>query len=390
MLQQQQFSAGELERLFVHHDTGVTLVNKGQFIAKTMQEQPEMAAPMVYEAMLAAGYITTLASVQSGISRFRKSGMLTPSGAAPGAPTNGTKLPAMPVFVNGLRIEKSVSATEKVHGENYVQRYKVIRDRYQSFEALSEQVCLGTFPSLIVSGPPGLGKSFIVKKVVRKLGLRETHEGGAEFAADDAEATNTRQQTVSWISGTIRGPGLYMQLWEQRNGGVIVLDDSDDIFRDETALNLLKSVLDSKDQRIVSYHKLARFLEENDIPQSFEFKGSIIFCTNIDMEAEMGKNNILSPHFHALMDRSLYLHLAMRNQHDYFVRVNQVIEEGLFTELKLEKKEIKEVIAYVKKNMENFYLLSLRLVYYIGVMRKKRPNTWKHDVQITKMRTIKL
>ena len=176
---------------------------------------------------------------------------------------------------------------------------------------MAEQVCLGTFPSLIVSGPPGLGKSHTVKQVIQRLGLRNTNmEGGAEFAASDAEATNSRQQTVSWISGTIRGPGLFIQLWEQREGGVIVLDDSDDIFRDETALNLLKSVLDSKDQRIVSYHKLARFLEDNDIPQSFEFKGSIIFCTNIDMEAEMQKNNILSPHFHAIIDRSLYLHLS--------------------------------------------------------------------------------
>ena len=371
------------------------MLKKGEFIAKAMQENPAVTAQEVFNTMMEAGYMTTLPSVQSGMSRFRKSGMLTPSGPTANGHVNGQNGAAggyaAPIFVNGLKIEKTnASAATKINGENYAQRYKVIKDRYSSFEALAEQVCLGTFPSLIVSGPPGLGKSHTVKKVIQKLGLVETHAGGAEFAADDAKATNTKQNTASWISGTIRGPGLYIQLWEQREGGILILDDSDDIFRDETALNLLKSVLDSKDQRIVSYHKLANFLEKNDIPQSFEFKGSVIFCTNIDMEAEMQKNNILSPHFHALIDRSLYLHLAMRNQHDYFVRVNQVIEEGLFEQLELDKKEIKEVIKFVKDNLENFYLLSLRLVYYIGVMRKKRPKTWRHDVQVTKMRTIKL
>ena len=378
--------------LVISFCTGDASMNKGQFIAQSMQENPAIGAVAMFEGMLSAGYITTLASVQSGMSRFRKSGTLTPNGQAPNGHVQDAinSFPKPQTFVNGLKIEKvGASATDKINGENYAQRHKVIKDRYASFESICEQVCLGVFPSLIVSGPPGLGKSHTVKKVVRKLKLKETNTSN-DFEVEEAKEENRRQRTVSWISGTIRGPGLYIQLWEQREGGVIVLDDSDDIFRDETALNLLKSVLDSKDQRIVSYHKLARFLEENDIPQSFEFKGSIIFCTNIDMEAEMQKSNILSPHFHALIDRSLYLHLQMRNQYDYFVRVNQVIDEGLFHELQLSKKEIKEVIDFVKENLENFYLLSLRLVYYIGVMRKRNEKTWKHDVKVTKMRTIGL
>ena len=347
-------------------------MNKGQFVAHEMMRQKAISAQDMFDKMIAAGYTTTLPSIQSAMSRFRKGGMTSVSAATTvnGVTQENTYQPQ--TFVSGIKIEKSSgSATDKINGENYAQRYKTIKDRYSSFDALAENVARGFFPSLIVSGPPGLGKSHTIRRVIDRLGLED--EG-----------------KVSYISGTIRGPGLYMQLYEQRDHGLIVLDDSDDIFRDETALNLLKSVLDSKDKRVVSYHKLANFLERNNIPTSFEFKGSIIFCTNIDMELEMNKSNILSPHFGALMDRSLYLHLAMRNQYDYFVRVNQVIEEGLFRDLQLGKESIKEIVKFIKDNLEDFYILSLRLVYHIGVMKKSRPKTWQTDIRITKMRTIKL
>ena len=347
-------------------------MNKGQFVAHEMMSNKTIGAQVLFDKMIAAGYTTTLPSIQSAMSRFRKGGMTSVSATTNvnGATLENTYQP--PSFVSGLKIDRSAgSATEKINGENYTQRYKTIKDRYNSFDAFAENVAKGFFPSLIVSGPPGLGKSYTIRKVIDRLGLEE--EG-----------------KVSYISGTIRGPGLYIQLWEQRDGGLIVLDDSDDIFRDETALNLLKTVLDSKDKRVVSYHKLANFLEKLDIPTSFEFKGSIIFCTNIDMEQEMNKSNILSPHFGALIDRSLYLHLAMRNQYDYFVRVNQVIEDGLFNDIQLSKESIKEIVKFVKENLEDFYILSLRLVYYIGVMKKMRPKTWKTDVRTTKMRTITL
>ena len=345
-------------------------MNKGQYVASEMMQNNTIDAKFLFDKMIAAGYTTTLPSVQSAMSRFRKGGTAP---IAVASDVNGTQMQNAyqpPQFVAGLKIEKLAgSATEKINGENYMQRYKTIKDRYASFASLAEDVANGVFPSLIVSGPPGLGKSFTIQKVLSKLGLED---GGK----------------VTYVAGTIRGPGLYKLLWEQRDNGVIVLDDSDDIFRDETALNLLKSVLDSKDKRIVSYHKLAKFLEKYDIPNSFEFKGSIIFCTNIDMEMEMNKSNVLSPHFGALMDRSLYLHLAMRNQYDYFVRVNQVIEDGLFKDLRLSKEDIKEIVKFIKDNLEHFYILSLRLVYYIGVMRKAHPKTWELDVKITKMRTV--
>ena len=347
-------------------------MNKGQFVAHEMMQNKSISALDLYNKMTAGGYTTTLPSIQSAMSRFRKGGM---SSVTATTQVNGVSIESTyqaPQFVSGLKIETaSGSATEKIHGENYMQRYKTIKDRYNSLDALVENVAKGLFPSLIVSGPPGLGKSHSIRKVIDRLGLEA--DGKVEF-----------------ISGTIRGPGLYIKLFEQRESGLIVLDDSDDIFRDETALNLLKCVLDSKDKRIVSYYKLANFLEKNGLPTSFEFKGSIIFCTNIDMEIEMNKSNILSPHFRALIDRSLYLHLALRNQYDYFVRVNQVIEDGLFRELQLSKESIKEIVKYVKDNLEDFYILSLRLVYYIGVMKKTRPQTWKTDVRTTKMRTIRL
>lgn len=322
-----------------------------------MTQNPYISASEVFQNMLDKGYSTTLASVQSTMSRFRKSKQINSNSKQINSDINSS----LPIYTGGLKVEK-------VNNENYVERDKTIQERYKSLEVLTEQVCKGIFPSLIVSGPPGLGKSYTIKKVINAL----------------------NKDKVSYISGTIRGPGLYIQLWEQKDNGVLILDDSDDIFKDETALNLLKCVLDSTKKRIVSYHKLANFLVQHDIPTSFEFRGSIIFCTNIDMELEMYKTNALVPHFKAIIDRSLYLHLAMRNQYDYFCRVKQVINDGLFKELDLSDKDIVEIVKFIKKHLTDFHILSLRLVYYIGIMKKSHPKMWQQYIKATKMKSINL
>jgi hypothetical protein len=59
----------------------------------------------------------------------------------------------------------------------------------------------------------------------------------------------------------------------------VVFDDCDDVLKNDTALNLLKGALDSYDKRVISWN--AESFGDSDLPKSFEFKGSVIFISNM-------------------------------------------------------------------------------------------------------------
>ncbi|RUR06644.1 ATP-binding protein [Brucella abortus] len=296
------------------------------------------------------GSTTSAASVSSIKSKAKKAGLMSSAGAVAMDTSSPAFLP------------------EELPAETQEERSKRIRTRYNTLERMAHRVAGGHLPALIVSGPPGLGKSYTVEQVL------ETTKDPEEYDI---------------ICGTITAVGLYIALWEMRDGGVVVLDDCDDVFRDETCLNLLKAVLDSSSRRIVSYRKRAHWMEEMDIPTSFEFNGSVVFCTNIDFEAAIRKGSAMGAHFEALIDRSLYLSLTMRTHEDFITRIRHVaIEDGLLVSVGLSEEQADEVMQYVIDHTDRFYGLSLRLITQIAKCYLADPVNWKDDVEATKMRTI--
>lgn len=290
------------------------------------------------------GSTTSAASVSSTKSRLKKEGHVFASGPAPSA-----------VFVDPTLPE-----------ETDEERSNRIRTRYTTLERMSQRIVSGALPSLIVSGPPGLGKSYTVEQALKASG---------------------KEHDV--MCGTISAVGLYIALYEQRDGGVVVLDDCDDVFRDETCLNILKAVLDSGETRRVSYRKRATWMDEMDIPASFDFQGSVVFCTNVDFELAIRKGSSMGPHFSALIDRSLYLALTMRTEDDFITRLNHVgIEDGLLENSGLTAEEAQEVMDFVIENKDKFYGLSIRLLMQIAFCFTDDKENWKDDVIATKMRTF--
>ena len=244
-----------------------------------------------------------------------------------------------------------------------------IRERFRTLDRIAGRLVENKIPALIVSGPPGLGKSFTLEQHAKRL------EGS--------------DKPVTIISGSISAVGLIIALHERRDGGTVVLDDCDDVFRDETALNILKAVLDSSSERIVSYRKLAKWMDEHDIPQSFEYRGSVAFCTNIDFEDEIAKQRQMSKHFRALIDRSLYLTLTLRDTDDYMTRIQQVaVTDGLLVNMGLTKDQAAEVMVYITENVDRCYSLSIRLAMQLANCMLAEPETWRLDADATQLRTL--
>ena len=251
-------------------------------------------------------------------------------------------------------------------GESEEERLARITRQYATLGRMADRIISGQLPALIVSGPPGLGKTYTI---------------------ETALAISEKEHDI--IRGSVSAAGLYIALYHQREGGVVVLDDCDSVFRDEQALNILKIALDSSDKRTLSWRKLAAWLGDMDIPSSFDFAGSVVFCTNLDFEAEINRGSKMAVHYQALVDRSLYLSLTLRTSSDYLCRIRQVvITERQFEKRGLTEEAAEETMKFIEAHAVRFYTLSIRSALQVAACRLMALDTWRDDVMATKMRTL--
>jgi len=245
-----------------------------------------------------------------------------------------------------------------------------LNTRFGVLGRMAEGCTTGAIRSMVVSGPAGLGKSFVIEKILQEW--------------DPSESDWTI------IKGYIRPTGLFKLLYQYREKGqVLVFDDADAVFSDETSLNLLKAACDSSERRRISYMTEGRLFDEDSammLPKSFDFEGTIIFITNYDFDAMIEKGHKLAPHFSALVSRSLYIDLAMKTRRDYMVRIRQVVRDGLLEGMGLAQSEREEVLAFIEANVERMRELSLRMALKVGSVRKLGSN-WKDIATVTCLKT---
>lgn len=251
--------------------------------------------------------------------------------------------------------------------------FNKLQERFEILEQLTRAAITGRTKALIVSGPAGLGKSYTVEKEL-----------------DDWDPNGSRYTIVK---GYVRATGLYKMLFQHRHpGNLIVFDDADTIFFDDTSLNMLKAVCDTTEKRRVSYLAETHMFDEKSaqsIPKSFIFDGTIIFITNIDFDRYIDSNHKLSPHLQALVSRSHYIDLDMKTRRDYMVRIKQVVAQGLLAQQGLDFTAQKDVVDFIEENLQKLRELSLRMAIKIGILRKTYPDNdlWKRYSKVTCFRS---
>lgn len=242
-----------------------------------------------------------------------------------------------------------------------------IKERFDILAELTDATMSADVRALIVSGPAGLGKSFTVEQALANW---------------DPNQVNHCQ-----IKGYVKATGLYKLLYQYREAGkVIVFDDADSIFFDDTSLNLLKAVCDTNEKRMVSYLSEGTLIDEDSaerIPKSFEFNGSIIFITNLDFDAMVDRGHKLAPHLQAMISRSHYIDLAMKSKRDYIVRIKQVVAQGMLFERGLDSKEADDVMKFIDEHQDSLRELSLRIALKIAAIRKTKAERWKAVAKVT-------
>jgi hypothetical protein len=231
----------------------------------------------------------------------------------------------------------------------------------------------GNVRAMIVSGPPGVGKSHGVEKVLGKHDLI------------NAIAADGRQPKYEVVKGAMSAIGLYCKLYKMADkDNVIVFDDCDSIFSDELSLNILKAALDSKKNRRICWNTDSFKLRNEGVPDSFAFKGSAIFITNIKFDNVKSKK--MRGHIEALESRCHYIDLTIDTDREKLLRIKQITNDGMLDEYGLEEDVVQEILDFVDMNKKKLRELSLRTVLKVADLAKAFPTKWEAMAENTVMR----
>lgn len=229
--------------------------------------------------------------------------------------------------------------------------------RYNTF-----QVASGVSNSLLITGIPGVGKSFEV--------LSALDEMNADYIT---------------IKGGITTAGLFETLFLNRDK-LILFDDCDDVFSDEGSINILKAVLDTYPKREVSRMIKTHFdvigMTEKDVyanhkgdinladnknlfnpknkgkmPKQFIFTGQIIFISNL-------KGDEIDP---AIISRTLHIDVDLTRE-QILSRMRNVMGKTHRNISMDVKEEALNFLDFITSNFETKFPLNIRsLIHSINI-----------------------
>ena len=255
--------------------------------------------------------------------------------------------------------------------ESDEQAIERIAARFSILDEMAEAVSTSKVRAMIVSGPPGIGKSFGVERALEKQNMFQ-----------DIAGTSRKFEVVK---GAMSAIGLYKKLYEHSaKGHVVCFDDCDAILYDDLALNLLKAALDTGKKRTLHWNTESRTLMAEGMPNSFEFFGGVIFITNIKFDNVKSKK--LQDHLQALQSRCHYLDLTIDSMRDRMLRIRQICRAGMLEKYGMPADEEEQLIQFVFKNKHKLREISLRMVLKIADLWKMSPDRYQMLAEQTCMR----
>ena len=246
-----------------------------------------------------------------------------------------------------------------------------IAARFSILDEKAEAVSTSKVRAMIVSGPPGIGKSYGVERALEKQSMFE-----------DISGSNRKFEIVK---GAMSAIGLYKKLYEHSHKGhVVCFDDCDAILYDDLALNLLKAALDTGKKRTLCWNTESRTLMAEGMPNSFEFNGGVVFITNIKFDNVKSKK--LQDHLQALQSRCHYLDLTIDSMRDRMLRIRQICGQGMLEKYMMPADKQEELIQFIFENKHRLREISLRMVLKVADLWKMAPDRYQALATSTCMR----
>jgi hypothetical protein len=256
---------------------------------------------------------------------------------------------------NRRALERMLKRTDAA--EPVVESKFTINQRFGFVKDMVTMLANGDQASVVVTGPGGLGKSHTVSAALRDAGFNDVS------VLDELDVgDNIPKNSYRVIKGYSTPKGLYRVLYENRNS-VIVFDDCDSVLKDPVSLNLLKAALDSYSRRIISWRA---DIKDEDLPNVFEFKGRVVFISNLS-SGSMDQ---------AIITRSLAVDLTMTAKQKV-ERMRFLLTQADFMEdfAMTHKSDAMDLIDVLCDKIKE---LSLRTLMQVIKIRKSNPNgKWK-------------
>jgi len=248
-----------------------------------------------------------------------------------------------------------------------------MRKRFAILDDMTKATKRGDVRAMIVSGPPGVGKSFGVETVLEKYNTLTT--------------LGNMPPKYEVVKGAMSPIGLYCKLYNfSSRDNVLVFDDCDSILLDDLSLNILKAALDSKKVRKICWNTDSHMLRREGVPDTFEFMGSVIFITNIKFDNVKSKK--LRDHLEALESRCHYIDLTIDTLREKLLRIQQIVKDGMLNSYALPDEVKQEVVQYIWDHKRRLREVSLRTVLKIADLAKAFPEQWKDMATSTVLKPI--
>jgi len=279
-------------------------------------------------------------------------------------------------FLNGEQVLANTVEFKKAEQpkETETEAMDRIATRFEVLDEMSRACINGDIRAMIVSGPPGVGKSYGVETQMEKASLFDKLAG--------------KRVRFQIVKGAMTALGLYTQLYKYSDTkNVLIFDDCDSVFTDDLSLNILKAALDSGKTRRICWNSDSRLLRDEGIPNTFNFNGSAIFITNLKFGNLKSKK--LQDHLEALQSRCHFLDLTIDGDRDKMLRIKQVHRDadgGLFKDYDFNEEQSQIVIDFMWENHTKLREVSLRMCLKIADLVKISPNNWKNLAKTTCMK----
>jgi len=265
--------------------------------------------------------------------------------------------------------KKSTTVREETDEET-IER---LRERFQILEDMTRACKKGDVRAMIVTGPPGVGKSFGVEKVLGKHDMIAT--------------LSEKAPKYQVVKGAMSAIGLYCKLFNYADkDNVLVFDDCDSILQEDLSLNIPKAALDSKKTRRIHWNTDSFKLRNEGVPDSFEFKGSAIFITNIKFENVKSKK--MRDHLAAIESRCHYIDLTIDSEREKMLRIKQIVSDGMLKSHMLDEETHERVVDFIDINKKNLRELSLRTVLKVADLAKAFPHNWEAMAENTVLQRV--
>ena len=246
-----------------------------------------------------------------------------------------------------LNVSQPVIAVESKFSIN--QRFGFVRD-------MVKMLAKGDQASVVVTGPGGLGKSHTVSAALTEAGFTDLS------TLDELEVgSSVPANSYRVVKGYSTPKGLFRLLYENRNS-VLVFDDCDSVLKDPVSLNLLKGALDSYSRRIISWRA---DMKDDELPQSFEFKGRVVFISNLASD-KLDQ---------AIITRSMAVDLNMTTEQKV-ERMRHLVSDSKEFMPEFDMAHKVDALNLIDKLRDRVKELSLRTLIQVTKIRKSAGANW--------------